>query len=104
MRTAVELQSLALAVEALNGLGSIRVYTEPGAATRLLSAARTIGEEGGQPLDDRLRGIIAGTAESQARERLGTRFEREWEAGSGFTLDEAVALALDEEARGGAGG
>ena len=104
LRTAVELQSLALAVEALNGLGSVRVYTDPGAATRLLSAARTIGEEGGQPLDDRLRGIIAGTAESQARERLGTRFEREWEAGSGFTLDEAVALALDEEARGGAGG
>ena len=33
----------------------------------------------------------------QARERLGERFEREWEAGSGLTLEEAVALALGEE-------
>ena len=71
--------------------------TEPGAAARLLSAAWTIGEEGGQPLDPRLRGLVAETAERQARERLGARFEREWEAGSDLTLEEAVALALDEE-------
>jgi hypothetical protein len=29
-------------------------------------------------------------------ERLGDRFEREWEAGSALTLEEAVALALGE--------
>jgi hypothetical protein len=44
-----------------------------------------------------LHGLVAETAERQARERLGERFEREWEAGSDLTLEEAVALALDEE-------
>jgi predicted ATPase/class 3 adenylate cyclase len=97
LRTAVDLQSLALAVEALFAVGTVRVQTEPGSAARLLSAAWTIGEEGGQPLDPRLRGLVAETAERQARERLGDQFEREWEAGSDLTLEEAVALALDEE-------
>jgi predicted ATPase/class 3 adenylate cyclase len=97
LRTAVDLESLALAVEALLALGSVRVQTEPGAAARLLSAAWTIGEEGGQPLDPRLHGLVAETAERQARERLGERFEREWETGSRLTLEEAVALALDKE-------
>ncbi len=97
LRTAVDLQSLALAVEALIAVGCVRVQTEPGAAARLLSAARTIGEEGGQPVDPRLSGPVADTAERQARERLGGQFEREWEVGSELTLEEAVALALDEE-------
>jgi predicted ATPase/class 3 adenylate cyclase len=97
LRTAVDLQSPALAVAALIAVGSLRVQTEPGAAARLLSAAWTIGEEGGQPLDPRLRGPVAETAERQARERLGERFEREWEAGSDLALEEAVALALDED-------
>ena len=97
LRTAVDLQSEGLAVEALIAVGSLRVQTEPSAAARLLSAAWAIGEEGGQTLDPRLRGLVAETAERQARERLGERFEREWEAGSDLTLEEAVALALDEE-------
>jgi predicted ATPase/class 3 adenylate cyclase len=97
LRTAVDLQSLALAVQALFAVGTVRLQTEPGSAARLLSAAWTIGEEGGQPLDPRLRGLVAETAERQARERLGDQFEREWEAGSDLTLEEAVALALDEE-------
>jgi predicted ATPase len=97
LRTAVELESLTSTVGALIAVGSIRVQTEPDAATRLLSAARTIGEEGGQPLDPSLYGRVAERAERQARESLAERFEREWEAGSGLTLEEAVALALDEE-------
>jgi hypothetical protein len=44
-----------------------------------------------------LRGLVAERAERQARERLGDQFEREWEAGSDLTLEEAVALALDED-------
>jgi hypothetical protein len=32
-----------------------------------------------------------------ARERLGQQFEAEWQAGSGLTLEETVALALDEQ-------
>ena len=97
LRTAVDLQSLALAVEALVAVGSLRVQTDPGAAARLLAAASAIGEEGGQPLDPRLRGRVFQTAERRARERLAERFEREWEAGSDLTLEEAVALALDED-------
>jgi predicted ATPase/class 3 adenylate cyclase len=97
LRTAVDLQSLGLAVDALVAVSSVRVQTDPGAAARLLSAAWTIGEEGGQPLVPRLHGLASETAERLARERLGERFEREWEAGSDLTLEEAVELALDEE-------
>ena len=96
LRTAVDLQSLPLAVEALVGVASARLKTNPGAAARLLAAAWAIGEEGGRPLDPRLHGFVSEPAERYARERLGERFEREWEAGSGLTLEEAVALALDE--------
>ena len=71
--------------------------TDPGAATRLLAAVRTIGEEGGQRPRSPFEGRVFETAERRARERLGERFEREWEAGSHLTLEEAVALALDEE-------
>ena len=95
LRTAVDLQAVGSAVQALVGVASVRVQTNPGAAARLLSAAWTIGEEGGQPLV--FHGLASETAERLARERLGERFEREWEAGSGLTLEEAVALALDEE-------
>ena len=42
LRTAVDLQSLALVVQALVGVASIRSQTEPGAAVRLLSAAWTV--------------------------------------------------------------
>ena len=42
------------------------------------------------------RAVLFETTERAARERLGQRFEAEWEAGSGLTLEEAVALALDE--------
>ena len=97
LRTAVDLQSVALAVAALVGVASVRVQTDPGAAARLLSAAWTIGEEGGQPLNPGLHGLASETAERLAREHLGGRFEREWKAGSDLTLEEAVALALDEE-------
>jgi predicted ATPase/class 3 adenylate cyclase len=96
LRTAVDLQSLPLAVEALVGVASARLKTNPGAAARLLAAAWAIGEEGGRPVDPRLHGFVSEPAERYARERLGERFEREWEAGSGLTLEEAVALALDE--------
>ena len=41
------------------------------------------------------RGRLPATLRKQLT--LGERFEREWEAGSDLTLEEAVALALDEE-------
>jgi predicted ATPase/class 3 adenylate cyclase len=97
LRTAVDLQSLALAVDALVGVASVRGQTDPGIAARLLSAAWTMGEEGGQPLDPRLHVRLFETGERRARERLGERFAQEWAAGSVLTLEEAVALALDQE-------
>jgi predicted ATPase len=97
LRTAVDLQSVSLAVGALVGVASVRLQTNAGAGARLLAAAGTLGEEGGNPLEPRLHGLVSEPAETRARERLGERFEQEWEAGSGLTLEEAVALALDDE-------
>jgi len=67
------------------------------AATRLLAAVRTIADESGRELDPRFEGRLLETMERTARERLGQQFEAEWQAGSGLTLEETVALALDEQ-------
>jgi predicted ATPase/class 3 adenylate cyclase len=96
LRTAVELQALPLAVEALVGVASAGLEADPAAAARLLAAAWAIGEEAGSPLDRRLVGVVSEPAERVARELLGERFEAEWDAGTRLTLEEAVALALGE--------
>ncbi len=92
VRTAVELQSVGLSAEAFVAVAGVRVETDPGAAAQLLSAAGTIAEEAGQPLDPRR---VERTAEA-ARKRLGDRFEAEWEAGRALTLEQAATLALEE--------
>jgi predicted ATPase/class 3 adenylate cyclase len=97
LRRAVDLQSSALAVEVLAALGCVRVQTDPGAATRLLSAAESIAEESGQRLATVYALSLVESAAAAAREQLGDRFDAEWEAGSGLTLDAAVALALHED-------
>ena len=97
LRMAVELQSVALAIEALAALGCIRVQTNPGAAARLLAAAETIGEEGGERLETSYALHLVDSAAETARQRLGDAFGTEWKAGSELTLNEAVALALSEE-------
>jgi tetratricopeptide (TPR) repeat protein len=97
LRRAVDLQSVALAIEVLVALGCVRVQTDPGAATRLLSAAETIAEESGQRLETGYALPYVERAAEAARERLGDGFGVEWEAGSELTLNEAVALALGEE-------
>ena len=100
LRIAVDLQSMMLAIEALTALGCVRVQTDPGAAARLLSAAEAIAKESGQRLEtdyaSAMSPIVEGAAEA-ARKRLGDEFGVEWEAGSELTLNEAVALAVDEE-------
>ncbi len=96
LRIAVDLQSAALAVEALAAIGCVRAHSDPGAATRLLSAALTIAEETGQRLETRYTLPSVERAEEAARERLGDGFGAEWDAGSQLTLEEAVALALGE--------
>jgi len=97
LRSAVELQSVALAIEALAALGCIRVKTNPGAAARLLAAAETIGEEGGQRLETSYARHVVDSAAEAARQQLGDAFGGEWKAGGELTLNEAVALALGEE-------
>jgi tetratricopeptide (TPR) repeat protein len=97
LRRAVELESVALAVEALAALGCVRVHTDPGAAARLLSAAETIAEESGQRLDTSYALPFVDRAAEAARRRLGDAFGTEWKAGSELTLNDAVALALGEE-------
>jgi predicted ATPase/class 3 adenylate cyclase len=97
LRRAVDLQSVALAIEALAALGCVRVETDPGAAARLFSAAETIAEESGQRLETNYALLFVERAAEAARERLGDAFGVEWKAGSELTLNEAVAQALGEE-------
>jgi predicted ATPase/class 3 adenylate cyclase len=96
LRRAVELQSVALAIEALAALGCVRAQTDPGAAAQLLSAAETIAEESGQRLETSYALPFVKRAAEAARQRLGDAFGVEWKAGSELTLNEAVALALGE--------
>ncbi len=97
LASAVEIDSPGSIMEALVLLAAVRMEADAAAATRLLAAIRTIEHETGHELDPRSEGRVLETNERRARERLGQRFEVEWEAGSGLTLEEAVALALDEE-------
>lgn len=97
LRSAGELQSAALAVEALAAFGCVRVQTDPHAAARLLSAAEAIAEETGQTVDSSYSLPLLNRAVDTARELLGDAFEAEWKAGSELTLTDAVGLALGGE-------
>ena len=97
LANAVDLASPSSIMEALVLLAAVRMEADAAAATRLLAGVRTIDDEIGRELDPRYEGRLFETMERTARERLGQRFEAEWEAGSGLTLEETVALALDEE-------
>jgi predicted ATPase/class 3 adenylate cyclase len=97
LKRAVELQSVALAIEALAALGCVRVQTDPRAAARLFSAAETIAEQSGQRLDTSYALPFVDRAAEVARQRLGDAFGVEWKAGGELTLNEAVALALAQE-------
>jgi hypothetical protein len=83
-------------MEALVLLAAVRMEGDAAAATRLLAAVRTIADETGRELDPRFEGRVLEAKERRAREKLGQRVEAELEAGSRLTLEEAVALALDE--------
>jgi predicted ATPase/class 3 adenylate cyclase len=96
LATAVEMESLSSIMEALVLLAAVRMEGDAAAATRLLAAVRTIADETGRELDPRFEGRVLEAKERRAREKLGQRVEAELEAGSRLTLEEAVALALDE--------
>jgi predicted ATPase len=97
LASAVEIASPGSIMEALVLLATVRMEADVAGATRLLAAVRTIADATGRELDPRFEGGVLETRERWARERLGPRFAAEWDAGSSLTLEEAVALALDEE-------
>jgi len=78
-------------------LAAVRMEVDAAGATRLLAGVRTIADESGRELDPRFEGQLLETTERSARQRLGQRFDAEWKAGSALRLEEAVALALDDE-------
>jgi predicted ATPase len=95
LASAVEIHSAPLIIEAVASLAAVRMRADTAAATRLLAWVRATADEMG--LDADLRSDVLETAERRAREQLGERFEGEWQVGLGLTLEEAVALALEEE-------
>jgi predicted ATPase/class 3 adenylate cyclase len=97
LANAVDLASPGSIMEALALLAAVRIEADAAAATRLLAGVRTFADEKGREMDPRYEGPLLETTERTARERLGQQFEAEWQAGSGLTLDETVALALHEE-------
>jgi predicted ATPase len=94
---AVDIASPGSIMQALVLLAAVRMEGDAAAATRLLAGVRTIAEESGRELDPLVEGELLETTERSARQRLGQRFDAEWEAGSGLRLEETVALALDDE-------
>ena len=97
LATGVELESSSIMMESLHGLAATRLEADPVGATRLLAASSSLADEAGLPLDPHYEVILRDATEEAARERLGDRFEREWEAGRALSRDEAVALALGDE-------
>ena len=94
---AIALSSTASTIEVLVLLAAVRMEVDAVAATRLLAAVQAIADQHGHELDPRLEGRVFETTERSARERLGQRFEAEFAAGSGLTLEEAIELALRAE-------
>jgi tetratricopeptide (TPR) repeat protein len=97
LANAVDLASPGSIMQALVLLAAVRMEADAAAATRLMAAVRMMAHEKGFELDLRFEGRVLETTARSTRERLGQRFETEWEAGSRLTLEETVALALDKE-------
>jgi hypothetical protein len=97
LRGVLEVGSTNFASVCFEGLAAVALSEgDAEAATRLLAAAATIREENQDEfVEDYQRPILERT-EAASRERLGHRFEVEWEAGKALTLDEAAVLALGE--------
>jgi predicted ATPase/class 3 adenylate cyclase len=96
LATGVEFDSPAIIVEALLLAAAVRVERDPATAARLLARTRVIADETETGLERRYADLFE-TTETSARKQLGGRFETEWEAGRALSLDEAVALAREDE-------
>jgi hypothetical protein len=92
---AVALASTTATIEALVLLAAVRMEADAAGATRLLAALKATADQHEHELDPRIEGPVFEEAVRSARDHLGQRFEAEWAAGSGLTLEEAFELALD---------
>ena len=92
---AMALTSTTSTIEALVLLAAARMEADAAGATRLLAALKATADQDGHELDPRIEGPVFEEAVRSARDRLGQRFEAEWAAGSGLTLEETFELALD---------
>jgi hypothetical protein len=97
LASAVEFASSGSIVQAVVLLAAVRMEADPAAATRLLAWVHACSDKSGYELDPRFEGRVFEAAERRAREQLGERFEGEWQVGLGLTLEEAVALTLEQE-------
>jgi predicted ATPase/class 3 adenylate cyclase len=97
LRSAIVLGATDITADCFNGLAAVEVSEGSAeSATKLLAAATVIREAAGTAIEAQFLAVLERT-EASARERLGDRFEAEWEAGRALALEEAVALALEEE-------
>jgi len=99
LRRALDLRLLNHVAECLDNLAAVALADgQAGLAARLLAAAATVREETGDETAEEdwfdYEREMRGRTAAATRMRLGTRFEREWEAGRTLTVDEAAALAL----------
>lgn len=97
LHSALDLESVALVVESVAGLGAVRAESDPVTATRMFAAAETIADERGHPLALAYQQGVVYAALRQVRDDLAGQFDAEWESGKSLTLDEVVALAREEE-------
>jgi tetratricopeptide (TPR) repeat protein len=91
----LELDAPALGVDCVEGLASVAVENgEAARAVRLLGASASVREDLDEEEVAQYHRRMRNESLARARERLGDRFDREWEAGRSLAYDEATALAL----------
>jgi predicted ATPase len=99
LRLMLEVGATNFASACFEGLAAVALAEgDAEAATRLLAAAAANREDKQDEIVEDYQRPILERTEAASRERLGPRFEAEWEAGKALTFDEAAALALGERA------
>ena len=97
LRVATELESRPLAAESLAALGIVRAEGTPRPRRACSPPHRRSPTKAGILSTSQFeRGVFEGGLRD-IRDDLAERFEREWESGKALTLEEAVALALEQE-------
>ncbi len=99
LRRALDLRLLNHASQCLDDFAAVALFEgDAERAARLLAAAAAVREDTGDETAEEdwdYERQMRGRTETAARERLGPRFDAEWESGRALTIDEAVAVALE---------